>query len=292
MSTLVKISTNSLYVYAGDNNIRVRSTSGFLIGQTIVIWDGGYDVAPPTSVRTIIGITVDGDFSVLALDMPPETGSGVVGRCAVQPQAGDGVVFFPTKGSPVQRTVIRAVDPALENQGLIEIEIDALISLEARVGRYITTSSLAATFSATGLPTGVSIAPYTGIISGTPTTAGAYPVTVTTTGGIITSNSFVIRIWPTAPDAAFSWSSPSTEAWMNTISTMEPRVREAYRVGMPYDVGRPALAPQGLSVKPSGTVEAAYVAENSIPRIVAFQPWMLDCGIYVAENNFWNPKLL
>src|SRR5262249_36491670 len=40
-------------------------------------------------------------------------------------------------------------------------------------------AGLALTYSATGLPPGLSIAPSTGLITGTPTTAGAYTPTVT-----------------------------------------------------------------------------------------------------------------
>ncbi|WP_426504515.1 cellulose binding domain-containing protein [Dactylosporangium sp. McL0621] len=50
------------------------------------------------------------------------------------------------------------------------------------------------TYSATGLPTGLSIAPSTGLVSGTPTTAGSFTVTVTATDTTGSSGS-----------AAFTW---------------------------------------------------------------------------------------
>ena len=57
------------------------------------------------------------------------------------------------------------------------------------VGTAITPFTLTAspagtyTWSATGLPPGITIGSSTGTVSGTPTTAGTYPVTVTATGG-------------------------------------------------------------------------------------------------------------
>lgn len=41
------------------------------------------------------------------------------------------------------------------------------------------------TFSATGLPTGLSIDPVTGIISGTPTTGGSFPTVITVSNGVL-----------------------------------------------------------------------------------------------------------
>jgi subtilase family serine protease len=55
------------------------------------------------------------------------------------------------------------------------------------------------TYSATGLPTGLSIASSTGLISGTPTTAGTYSVTVTATDTTGASG-----------DATFTWTISST----------------------------------------------------------------------------------
>ena len=40
------------------------------------------------------------------------------------------------------------------------------------------------TFRATGLPPGISLNPGTGVLSGTPTTPGIYPITMTVTDGV------------------------------------------------------------------------------------------------------------
>ena len=55
------------------------------------------------------------------------------------------------------------------------------------------------TYSATGLPTGASIAPATGVISGTLNTAGIYSVTVTVSDGSLTATDTFT--WTVSPPA-------------------------------------------------------------------------------------------
>jgi hypothetical protein len=87
------------------------------------------------------------------------------------------------------------------------------------------------TWSATGLPAGLSIGSSTGIVSGTPTTAGAYPVTFTATDnlGVSGSASFTWTITSSAPGPApspspspspSSSSSPSPQS--STVSVANP----------------------------------------------------------------------
>lgn len=75
------------------------------------------------------------------------------------------------------------------------------------------------TYSATGLPAGVSINPNTGLVSGTPTQAGTYTPTITLTnqaGSTSFSPSFVVYDLQALPDSA---STPVNTAISSTVST-------------------------------------------------------------------------
>lgn len=69
---------------------------------------------------------------------------------------------------------------------------------------------VALSYAATGLPTGVSIDPATGVISGTPTTPGTYNVTVTASNGPVLSLPQLVTI-VVAPAATVAV--PTMEAW-------------------------------------------------------------------------------
>lgn len=63
----------------------------------------------------------------------------------------------------------------------------------------LTSSRTPATFAATGLPPGLSLTSGTGVIAGSPTTVGRYPVSVTVTSGAFSSTSSItIQIRPAA----------------------------------------------------------------------------------------------
>ncbi|WP_395735483.1 InlB B-repeat-containing protein [Prosthecobacter sp.] len=63
----------------------------------------------------------------------------------------------------------------------------------------LTSSRTPATFAATGLPPGLSLTSGTGVIAGSPTTAGRYPVSVTVTSGAFNSTSVInIQVRPAA----------------------------------------------------------------------------------------------
>src|SRR5690606_36064020 len=77
------------------------------------------------------------------------------------------------------------------------------------------------------------------------------------------------------------WTEDSTEAWMNFIESLEPRLRQAFRVGRPGDVGQPALTPSGISYDISNRVVRQSNSSHSLPTMQTFQPWMMSAGIYV-----------
>jgi hypothetical protein len=101
------------------------------------------------------------------------------------------------------------------------------------------------TFSATGLPAGLTLNTNTGFISGTPTTASTYNVTVTVSDGVLsTSQSFTWTTTSSAPNVAkllrpsgtlstltpaFEWESvPATTVyrlWVDDSSATDPRIQ-------------------------------------------------------------------
>ncbi|MEU9026482.1 putative Ig domain-containing protein [Streptomyces sp. NPDC048383] len=95
------------------------------------------------------------------------------------------------------------------------------------------------TWSATGLPAGLSIAPATGTVSGTPTTAGAHPVTVTATDSAGKKGS-----------ASFTWTITSTGSGAPTLTG--PGNQNLY-------VGRPVNLPLSAT---GGTTPYTFTASN------------------------------
>ena len=82
------------------------------------------------------------------------------------------------------------------------------------------------------------------------------------------------------------WSPNSTDSWMNSIESVELRLRTAFRLGRPSDVGQPALTPNGLSIGENGVI-VIDEARGVEPIVQSFQPWMIRAGIYVVVDDFW-----
>lgn len=83
------------------------------------------------------------------------------------------------------------------------------------------------------------------------------------------------------------WSAASTEAWMNTLQSAEPRLKLAFRPGRPGDIGQPALTPGGLYYDIANRVVRQVDPTDTFPNAQAFQPWMISAGIYVFHQDFW-----
>jgi hypothetical protein len=66
----------------------------------------------------------------------------------------------------------------------------------------------------------------------------------------------------------------------------------AYRVSRPGDIGKTGLIPAGVeyvSTAGTGTVAGWYPAWASFPTHQAIQPWMIERGFYVAQDDFDSP---
>ena len=68
----------------------------------------------------------------------------------------------------------------------------------------------------------------------------------------------------------------------------------AFRLSLPADLGSPSLLPLGLGYDDTGTgfVSQANDPIDQVPTIVALQPWMVEAGIYVVQNEFQSPMVL
>lgn len=67
----------------------------------------------------------------------------------------------------------------------------------------------------------------------------------------------------------------------------------AFIKSKPGHVGRPALVPNGLYFDDTTkTVLAYYDTFYSTPKIMACQPWMIEYGLYIAQEEFWMPEFL
>lgn len=68
----------------------------------------------------------------------------------------------------------------------------------------------------------------------------------------------------------------------------------AFRLSLPSDMGAPGLLPLGLEFVTTGT--GAIVQENlpidQVPTIAAMQPWMVEAGLYVVDDDFLSPMAL
>lgn len=57
----------------------------------------------------------------------------------------------------------------------------------------------------------------------------------------------------------------------------------------PGHVGRPCLVPQGVYVGTDGSVNMANDTAQATPVFASCQPWMIDIGAYVVQEDFWMP---
>jgi hypothetical protein len=55
----------------------------------------------------------------------------------------------------------------------------------------------------------------------------------------------------------------------------------------PGHVGKPGLVPDGLYFE-NGTISNANPVSATVPRVAILQPWMIEAGLYVAQEEFWS----
>ncbi|MBI2731902.1 MAG: DUF1929 domain-containing protein [Aquabacterium sp.] len=132
-----------------------------------------------TSVVSNIGIPVNGLGRYVRVQF---IGQNYLHLAEVQVWGGPGVYHTPT------------INPIGAQTGLINSNFNLAVSASDVDGNPLT-------FSATGLPAGLSIVPATGVIQGSPTAAGVFDITVTAAndGGLKASSSFQLTVQDVVP---------------------------------------------------------------------------------------------
>src|SRR5215469_5645726 len=171
-----------------------------------------------------------GSYDVMLINADPSNGSSISTSSlgftsssetsstysAANPSVVSGTVSGSSVSMPAQSIVVRAGTGSPPGKGGNTVTVTNPGSQTGKVGTAASVQVQASdsasgqtlTYSATGLPAGLSISSSTGLISGTPTTAGNSSVTVTATDGTSASGS-----------ATFSW---TVNPVGNTVTVTNP----------------------------------------------------------------------
>jgi hypothetical protein len=91
-----------------------------------------------------------------------------------------------------------------------------------------------------------------------------------------------------------SWTRDSFLSWIEMLVANDPRVNSAFREAGALDVGKIGLFPDGLSQeKYNGqTLYRVVAVAPFTPCCVVLQPWMINAGSLVLNENFWQSRNL
>lgn len=212
---------------------------------------------------------------------------------------GTHVVFSDVEHLPV----IRRVESIAVNDGVYSATLNSIMGGEDRYGTSWTKGVIGFTGDA-NLPPRLTVDGDTGIVSGSISSVSdpvSYTSILKVRGAVSGDQPVTFKAFSSASpspitETPFEWTTDSTERWMNQIQMAHPRLRTTvrdgetnyntgFRIGKPGDVGSPCLVPSILQYS-EGVIIGHYDASRAIPVVRVFQPWMLDAGIYVCQDDW------
>ncbi len=203
------------------NSIALQPNGEILLG-------GGFTSVNGVSLNGVARLKADGTVDPLFFPGTGAGGKGVVNSLALAP---DGSLLvggtFTTFDGQVRDGVAR-----LAGGDVVAPSITAASTAAAQVGQafsyQIAASNNPTSYGATGLPAGLSVAPATGVISGTPTAAGTFSVTLSATNVAGTGTAMIsLVVAPVLPVATLVATTPtvtvgSSQAGVFTLSLSSP----------------------------------------------------------------------
>jgi hypothetical protein len=213
-------------------------------GTTVTVAGAGFgvyeavDIYFGTAEQALASASGTGNFAGIPVQIPASVpGPGTAYLTAVGRHSG--------LSAQAQFSVLNLV--TVTNPGTIYTAIGQACTLPIQASDSASGQTL--TYTATGLPPGLSISPSAGLISGTPTTAGSFTVTVTAqdTTGVSGSATFIITV------VSVTMTNPGTQtsvvgtavSLQIQASTSPPGRTLAYAAEAP---------PPGLSISVSGLI--------------------------------------
>jgi hypothetical protein len=201
------------------------------------------------------GLTIANNTGLIA-GIPRASGSFTVG---VTVGDSSGATITQNYTLVIASVTLTVTTTSLAN-GAVGSSYSALLSASGGSGTY--------TFTATGLPPGLTLAP-TGTLSGTPTAAGSYTVAVTATDstGLTATASFKVTVTAKLVVTATTISNA-------VVGVAISPVQLAATGGTPPYQWQSATLPPGLSLAPNGTLSGTPAAAGTFSSTV-----------YAVDNN-------
>ncbi len=202
------------------------------------------------------GLSINSSTGLIS-GTPTRAGTSSVTVTATDTTGASGSASFTWTVNPLNNTV------TVTNPGNQTSTVGTAVSLQIQATDSASGQTL--TYSATGLPAGLSINSSTGLISGTPTSAGTSSVTVTATDTTGASGS-----------ASFTWTVTPAPLEVTTTSLPGATLGSAYSATLAATGGTPPYLwsvtagslPPGLSLSSSGTISGTPAVAGTYPVTV------------------------
>lgn len=267
---------SNLMAISGVTVLLNKSATGlnfaFKVGSTIAVQNYNTTTTPALPGATVtsipkVDIATGGVYSVKWVDsngtvvktctgLTRDPATGNVTQCAMTvPASLTGSMVYTAQLIAPDGQTIMAADSFLAQQDTTAPVVNAVPNQSTAVGTAIspvtiTSNDPSATYTATGLPAGLTINPATGVISGTPTTPGTSTVTVRAT------------------DPSGNASAPVTFTWTMPAATPPVATLGITPIGNQTAVASSAITPIAVQT----TDPAATVTVSGLPAGVTYDP--------------------